>query len=307
MHIVLTFTWPQSIRENSVCLSQHWGEPLYLCVKEDIGPLLLVSALVADGWIEKSEENVLLKAETRNVPEAAAYAPRSWKRLLYLSWMCQETAPGREMFIPSPNLAAPAILSLPSRVSTVYVEAEGADLRLVTVAGELAGLNELFLIFRDKPQWLGADNIMLSSRLSSLSYFKSANLLTKDIRRELSPLAVSSSTIRFETFRTHKGPRPVLRRRKLNLLRLAFKSQKKVSKILGLLEELKESGGAAEERALIDWLSSVSLQLKDYLELVEYGYLERRPTPGGMIVSLTEKGLFALVVSDEKEKGDAGQ
>jgi len=37
---------------------------------------------------------------------------------------------------------------------------------------------------------------------------------------------------------------------------------------------------------------------KDYLRLLEYGFLRRAPHPAGVTVSLTEKALWVLAVSE---------
>jgi len=265
-------------------------DPLFIKLR-GAGAAYLARSLRAAGVIGGEEvwllESFLAERGEATMPLAAALAPRSWRELLYIAGYCQEAGPGRVMFLPHSALALATIASLePGK--KVLVEAEGADPSLFH---PLAQLYDLTLAYRSPPPF-SFDSYRLDRR-RALAWLPRGWDGVPAMQRYFD---YDQTSIEVEAPFAPSG-RPglvVWRQRREDLLRLAFPTKHALVK--GFLKEFQT--GAAEERAVLEWLRAAELGLGDYLRLLDYGFLRRSPHPAGVTVSLTEKALWVLAFGE---------
>jgi len=295
MKVYLSF----KLEEYDVALLQSGGEPLYIHVRGGLRVYLAVKALLLDGWISLRDYEVLLGLSELSLPVAAAVAPDRWRSLLFLCTLTQPKTPGEELFLPSPNLAAASLLSLPrDRGLTVAVEADGADPHLLVRAAALSSAIEILnLVYRGRVAELPPlDYVRIVPRVQAM-YFLSrslpspyANAYARTVEWPLVPEDSSRHRLlRFEAWEMRVKP-PLQLPLRIDLLKLAFGERAKA--VTELLDEVSATS-VVQERALLDWLYSLELEAADYYKLLEYGYLSRSVTTAAM-VSVTDKGLYAL-------------
>ena len=173
---------------------------------------------------------------------------------------------------------------------------------MLSLMCEISGVS-LYLVYRGRPlRGLWAQRIDINESLYAHSLLKALSLPREEVSevRDLLPSTrVSISRKGFVSLialRTPKsmGAYPKYNYTELDVLRAVFGN--KAESVRSLLDEVKLSGGAVDERSLMDWCSSLGLSYTDYANIVKYGFLGRRVHTSSVTVYLTDKGMYVLGV-----------
>ena len=173
---------------------------------------------------------------------------------------------------------------------------------MLSLMCEISGVS-LYLVYRGRPpRSLWAQRIDINESLYAYSLLRALSLPKEEVSevRDLLPSTrVSVNKKGFVSLIAPRTPEGIGAYLKYNyaepdILKAIFED--KAESVRSLLDEVKLSGGAVDERSLMDWCSSLGLSYADYANMVRYGFLGRRIHTNSVTVYLTDKGMYVLGV-----------